>query len=239
MVVIKRKKLKESSMENLDLYARIEPMIGFYDAYESLYDTYIDLIAKLDVRRLLDVGCGNGKLLERLSQRYDATGIDISAQMVEIARAKGLDARHCELHAVGEKFDLIVAVADVLNYMPEATLATFLEDVQRHLHAGGYFMCDINTLHGFEDVAAGSMIVDEAERFLAIDASFDEGILETEMTLFTQKGSCFEKEQATILQYYHTIDEIAALSPMRLIGMHDVALFSTQSDKTILLFQKL
>jgi predicted TPR repeat methyltransferase len=225
-------------MENLDLYAKIEPMIGFYEAYENLYENYLQLLEKFDVKTLLDVGCGNGKLLEKLSKRYQARGIDLSAKMVEIARAKGLDASQTRLEELTDSFDALLAVADVLNYMPEKMLQPFLEAVDARLESGGIFLCDINTLHGFEEVAAGSMSVDEADRFLAIDAEFEERILRTDITLFEQEGTCYKKEQATIFQYYHTIDTVESLSPLKLIGLRDINLFSMESDKTILIFQK-
>ena len=226
-------------MEHLDLYARIEPMIGFYEAYEHLYARYLKLLRDYPVQSILDIGCGNGKLLEKLSETYRATGIDISAEMAAIARAKGLDARHARLEEVTGVFDAAVAVADVLNYMETEALQPFLEEVSSHLNPGGLFLADINTWHGFAEVAAGSMNVDEEERFLAIDAEFEEGVLQTDIVYFERRGSCYTREAATIMQYYHSVDEIVARSPMKLIGMHDVSLFSMEeSDKTILIFQK-
>ncbi|RUM66482.1 MAG: hypothetical protein DSZ05_04225 [Sulfurospirillum sp.] len=226
-------------MTNLDLYARIEPMIGFYEAYEKLYEVYLQILETYAPRRILDVGCGNGTLLSELSKKYEATGIDISEKMVEIARAKGLDARHCFLHEVHETYDALLAVADVLNYMTKEEMATFLEDVERHLHKGGVFICDVNTLHGFTDVASGSLIVDEEEKFLAIDAEFDEDILHTDITFFAQReDGCYTRESASIDQYYHTLSEIVSLSPMKMIKNFDISLFSMESDKTILVFQK-
>ncbi len=226
-------------MTNLDLYARIEPMIGFYEAYEKLYEVYLQILESYAPGSVLDVGCGNGKLLAELSQKYHATGIDISREMVEIAKAKGLDARHCYLHELDASYDAVLAVADVLNYMPKETMATFLEDVAKHLVKGGIFVCDINTLHGFEDVASGSLIVDEEEKFLAIDAEFEENILHTEITFFEKKaGECYTKEQGTIAQYYHALSEIVSLSPIKMIKNFDISLFSMESDKTILVFQK-
>ncbi len=226
-------------MTNLDLYARIEPMIGFYEAYEKLYDVYLQILETYAPDNVLDVGCGNGKLLSRLSEKYRAVGIDISRQMVEIARAKGLDARHCYLHETEGVYDAVLAVADVLNYLPKDLLLKFLEDVDRHLQKDGIFVCDINTRHGFEDVAAGSMSVDEGDRFLVIDAEFDENMLQTDITLFEKKeSSCYFRESATIVQYYHALSEIVSLSPMKLIKNIDISLFSMESDKTILVFQK-
>ncbi len=226
-------------MTNLDLYAKIEPMIGFYEAYENLYQKYLNILKKYPVQKVLDVGCGNGMFLSLLSEKYEAFGIDISSEMVHICRKKGLDIACCYLHEVSGAYDTIVAVADVLNYMPHKDLQKFLEDVYVHLKKGGIFVCDVNTLHGFEDVAAGSMNVDEGDRFLAIDAEFEEDMLHTDIVYFEKRSDdCFVKEEAKIVQYYHSLNDILSLSPMKMIKKFDISLFSTEADKTILVFQK-
>jgi cyclopropane fatty-acyl-phospholipid synthase-like methyltransferase len=226
-------------MTNLDLYARIEPMIGFYDAYEKLYEVYLQILEAYAPENILDVGCGNGNLLHKLSFQYQALGIDISPEMVEIACAKGLNAKHCYLHDVEGQYDAVLAVADVLNYLSKKELQKFLEDVAQHLSKGGIFVCDVNTLHGFEDVASGSMIVDEEDKFLAIDALFEEQKLYTDITFFEKTAqNCYTKESATIVQNYHSLSEIISLSPIKMIKNFDISLFSMESDKTILVFQK-
>ena len=45
----------------LDLYAKIESLIGFDAQYEKLYQIYLHLLNSLHVKTILDVGCGNGK----------------------------------------------------------------------------------------------------------------------------------------------------------------------------------
>jgi len=226
-------------MTNLDLYAKIEPMIGFYEVYEKLYKKYLMILNQYPVQKVLDIGCGNGEFLSMLSEKYDAFGIDISREMVEISLKKGLEVKCCYLHELSFIYDTIVAVADVLNYMPKSELQKFMEDVYAHLKEGGVFICDVNTLHGFEDVAAGSMNVDEGDRFLAIDAEFEEDMLHTDIVYFEKKrDDCFVKEEAKIVQYYHSLSDILSLSPMKMIKKFDISLFSTEADKTILVFQK-
>ncbi len=225
-------------MNNLDLYAKIEPMIGFYEAYEMLYKNYLHLLKQYHVKTILDVGCGNGKFLKHLEKIYQAEGIDLSLEMVKIAKKLGVNAKQCYLHEVEDKYDAIVAVGDVLNYMEEGALKKFLHDISARLNQNAIFVCDINTLHGFEDIAAGSMNVDEEDKFLAIDASFDENILETNFTLFSKQNNCYKKDQATIFQYYHEIERVKSLTTMKLIEIKDISLFSDKSDKTILVFQK-
>jgi len=226
-------------MENLDLYAKIEPMIGFYEVYENLYQIYLNTLSQYSINTILDVGCGNGNFLLHLQEKYSAKGIDLSAQMVAIALEKGVEAKQQYLHDVTDKYDVLVAIADVLNYMQKDELENFLTDVQKKLQPDGLFICDINTPHGFEDITAGSLNVDGGSQFLAIDAEYDEGILQTDITFFEQEGNYYQKSQAQILQYYHSVDDIISVSPLKLLELEDISLFSDKSDKTLLIFQNI
>ena len=225
--------------QNLDLYAKIEPLIGFEEAYEALYQIYLDLLLPYDIKSVLDVGCGNGNFLLHLQKKYEAQGIDLSPRMVEIARQKGVTASNRQISSVDEKFDAIVAVGDVLNYLRRDELKDFLLQVARILDGGGIFICDVNTLIGFEEVTAGSMSVDFGDQFLSIDAEYLEGILTTEMTLFEQlAGECYQKEQDTIFQFYHDRERIEALTPLKLLKVEEIGMFSEDGDKVIFVFEK-
>ncbi len=225
--------------ENLDLYAKIEPLIGFDEAYEALYQIYLDMLLGYEVETILDVGCGNGNFLLHLQKKYQAKGIDLSPRMVAIATQKGVQASNMQISTVKESFDAIVAVGDVLNYLRRDELKAFMQEVSRLLHHGGIFICDINTLHGFEEVTAGSMSVDFGEQFLSIDSEYLDGILTTEMTLFERgEGECYHKEQDTILQFYHDRKQLEALTSLKLINFREIGMFSDEDDKMIFVFEK-
>jgi len=225
--------------ENLDLYAKIEPLIGFDEAYEALYQIYLDLLSPYNIKTILDVGCGNGNFLLHLQEKYKAEGIDLSPRMVEIAKQKGVMATNRQISSVKDSFDAIVAVGDVLNYLRHDELKSFLLEVARILHDGGIFICDVNTLIGFEEVTAGSMAVDFGDQFLSIDSEYLDGILTTEITLFEQIGNCFQKEQDTIFQFYHDRDRMEGLTPLMLNKVEEIGMFSEEADKVIFVFQKL
>jgi len=224
---------------SLDLYAKIEPYIGFYDNYERLYGYYLKFLKDFDVKSVLDVGCGNGRMLELLeSKGYNARGIDLSAKMIEIAKKRGVSAEHKNISEVREKYDAIVAVADVLNYMDIKSLKRFLGYIKNALNEGGVFICDTNTLHGFCDVADGTMVKEDNEIFLAIDAVFDGEILDTNITFFEKENELYKKYNGSILQYYHKEEEIVDLSPMEFVDKKIITLFSDTPDKVIFIFKK-
>jgi SAM-dependent methyltransferase len=222
---------------SLDLYARIEPYIGFYEHYERLYGFYLKILKEYNVKKILDVGCGNGRMLQRLSEyNYDARGIDLSPKMVDIANSKGVKASCQNISEVSEKFDAVISVADVLNYMDKKSLERFLGYIKSSLKKGGVFICDINSKHGFCDVADGTMIKEDMDIFLAIDAVFDGEVLDTGITFFEKEEDLYKKHSGTILQYFHKEDDIKKMTPMKLKSKDEISLFSDQPDKIIFTF---
>ena len=228
-------------MNPLDLYAKIEPLIGFDAPYERLYERYIKELKSLHVNTILDIGCGNGKLLCKLcDEGFEAQGIERSAHMVERARQLGVHASMQELESFeAESFDALIAVADVMNYMNPEELIVFFQEVARVLKKGGFFLGDINTLYGFEAVADGVMVKEEGEYFLSVDASFEKPILKTTLTLFTCKEERYTKEQGVIFQYFHPTAFFKKLKNLKFYTSYPIMLFALdEADKTLIVLQK-
>lgn len=105
-----------------------------------------DLIDMLDPRpgqRVLDLGCGDGALTERLAARdCEVVGVDSSAAQVGAARARGLDARVVdgESLAFEAEFDAVISNA-ALHWMkrPRRVLA----GVAKALRPGGRFVAEM------------------------------------------------------------------------------------------------
>ena len=232
-----------NSSNALDLYAKVEDLLGVKEASPRLYAHYFLFLNPLITDRLLDVGCGSGDFLLQMQKALElpyVKGIDLSPVMVSKTREQQIDAECIDLCDMNEKFDVITAVFDMLNYLPKSQLKTFLNCVASTLNDGGYFLCDINTLYGFENVAVGSFIEDDKERFLTIDSDFEKGEYISEFTLFEQEGSLYKKSQETIRQYYHTVEELVAYSGLSLVLSDDVDLYELEeADKCFVVLQKI
>jgi 2-polyprenyl-3-methyl-5-hydroxy-6-metoxy-1,4-benzoquinol methylase len=87
--------------------------------------TILQNIGSANLGRVLDVGCGNGKLLDALSRRSsELTGIDASAAAIELARKRVPKAN--------------LMVADVQHTLPFSDAAfdiVFMLDVLEHLQS--------------------------------------------------------------------------------------------------------
>ncbi len=231
-----------STSNSLDLYAKVEDLLGVKEAAPSLYAHYLLFLNAIDFDSLLDVGCGSGDFLRQIQGALDipeVKGIDISPLMVLKTLEQGYDAECVDLCDLNGHYDVVTAVFDMVNYLDKAQLAQFLGCVKEHLNDGGYFLCDINTLYGFENVAVGSYIVDDEERFLTVDSDFEEGEYSAQFTLFEKEGSSFKKSQETIIQYHHSLDEIVMLSGLELVQSDNVNLYDLdEADKLFLVLKK-
>jgi ubiquinone/menaquinone biosynthesis C-methylase UbiE len=89
--------------------------------------------------RVLDVGCGTGEDAVRMMQRgARVVAIDASAEMVRIARSKGVDARQHPLERLAEiegVYDLLLSNFGPINCTPN--LATLRDALARLVRPGG------------------------------------------------------------------------------------------------------
>lgn len=99
----------------------------------------LDLLAPAAGERILDLGCGDGVLTEKIAAGATVVGVDAAPDMVAVARARGLDARVVAGQdlAFSHEFDAVFSNA-ALHWMrpPEAVLA----GVYRALKPGGRFV---------------------------------------------------------------------------------------------------
>jgi SAM-dependent methyltransferase len=101
---------------------------------------------------VLELGCGNGRILLRLLERgIDAWGVDSSARMLAELRRKAAErglAYHVERMdirrlALPRRFATILCPYSLVTYITEdADLRLFMQGVRAHLVAGGRLLID-------------------------------------------------------------------------------------------------
>ena len=226
-------------MTNLDLYAKAEHLLGIEEATEALYDLYRSELEEYKVKTLLDVGCGRGGFMRRMiSDGVVCKGVDLSAVMVQECKEQGLDAECINAKDISGKYDAIVSIFDVLNFMDKEALVEFLNAMADKLTDDGVLIADINTLYGFSDVAEGSMSKDTQNEFLNVDAEFANDELHTQFTLFEKESNgSYTKYQDTIIQHFHKIKLFQNLTKLKLVEKQVFSLYDTE-DKTLLIFKK-
>jgi SAM-dependent methyltransferase len=158
-----------------------EAMAPVYDDFTAHHDYELwlgNLLPKLrrhglSGHRLLDVGCGTGKsFLPMLERGWEVTACDISASMLDLARAKAGDAVRLsvedmrELPVFGE-FDLVWSLDDAVNYLLSGEeLGEALSRMRANLAPGGLLMFDVNTLDAYRTFFAEEQRVERGGRQL-------------------------------------------------------------------------
>ncbi len=120
-----------------DRYARIAAFVP------ALGTPVLELLAPAQGERILDLGCGDGVLTEKIAAAgATVVAVDAAPDMVAAARARGLDARVLPGQSLdfAHEFDAVFSNA-ALHWMrpPEAVLA----GVHRALKPGGRFVAEM------------------------------------------------------------------------------------------------
>ena len=104
------------------------------------------------VRKVMDVGCGAGALTKALVDvGFEVTGVDTSAEMLQLARANIPEARfvHASIYDTEIRgYDAVVAVGEPLTYHSEEADAdnvvrNFFQRVADALPSGGLLIFDV------------------------------------------------------------------------------------------------
>lgn len=104
----------------------------------------LELLNPQPGERILDLGCGDGALTEKLvAAGAQVVGVDASEDMVTAARRRGLDARIADAHHLtfDSEFDAVFSNA-AMHWMkrdPDAVI----QGVQRALKPGGRFVSEM------------------------------------------------------------------------------------------------
>ena len=225
----------------LELYASIEDMLDFSETVEKLYGAFYKKLKTFNnISTVLDIGCGSGAFgLGLLGRGYRAQGIDLSQKMVENSISAGFDAKAVDLCEVKEKFDAATAVFDVLNYLDKDGLKNFFGCVGNILNSGGYFLADLNTEYGFSVIAPGVISFEDDERYVVLDAEYEDRILTTNINVFEkQVGGLYDRKEGEIIQHYHTRKDIESITDLKLVECVEIGLYGKKPDKLLYVFKK-
>lgn len=133
--------------------------------YDALYQTFINYdeefklyqqgIAPSNATSVLEIGCGSGHLAQRfVAAGYDYTGVDISPQMLELARKRCADARfeQADMRALqlNRTFDAVLITARSLSYiLTNADVLSTFRHLANHLSPTGTLHFDVIDAHSF------------------------------------------------------------------------------------------
>ena len=189
-----------------DLLYNDKDYVSECDYIETIFKNYYG-----DVKRVLDLGCGTGGHSLILAERgYDLVGVDMSKEMLSIAkskvRGKNLSIRFVnadivELH-MREKFDAVISMFAVMSYQTtNAAIAGVCKTAREHLIPGGLFIFDcwngVAIINQKPEVRVKEVELMNNERLIrftqpALDVF--NNIIEVRFKLWKLKGNHLQKE---------------------------------------------
>ena len=168
-------------MASYETFARI------YDSVmdEALYDAWMAFSLRhfpKDKKKVLELACGTGIVSSMLAEKgFELTGLDLSADMLKIAKKRAQDAGQAidfvegnmlDLSAVGS-FDMVTCYSDSICYMEdEVEVGDVFAQVYEHLNPGGRFLFDVHSTYQIDEVFPGYAYHENADDFAFVWDSY-------------------------------------------------------------------
>lgn len=207
-----------------------ESFATVYDALlpEMDYKAWVDYLEHLFARcgkqpkLILELACGTGSAtLELAARGYDMIGLDLSEEMLMVAREKQLEADETKVLLLQQDMtafelygtvDAILCLLDSVNYItdPQKLLHMF-QLCENYLNPGGIFVFDFNTPYKFQEVLGKHTITVETEDVYCIwenDYDPKTRLNQFDLTFFKQEGTLYSRFDESHAQYCYDADEL-------------------------------
>jgi SAM-dependent methyltransferase len=167
---------------------------------------------------VVDLGCGSGILAHELTRAgYDVLGVDLSPEMIKLARKNAPQARFItgSLYEVDlPPCDAVVAIGEVFNYIPPVAeqhprLSTQFFKIAQALRKGGAFLFDVLVQATVKNVTYEKW--SEGEDWAAHVTIHEDRTARTvdrQITLFRQVGELYRRTNETHRLYMHWRSQI-------------------------------
>ncbi|MBE6581666.1 MAG: class I SAM-dependent methyltransferase [Ruminococcaceae bacterium] len=170
-----------------------------YEAFASFLNREIRAGGISDGSIVLDLACGTGNItLPLLKRGYDMIGVDLSDDMLNIARNKKggnkvlwlcQDMRSFELYGT---VGAVVCCLDSINYLTSQNgLGKCFSLVHNYLDPNGIFIFDVNTPYKFEHIYGNNhYILEDDGIYCGWQNYFDKksGLCDFELSFFYENG---------------------------------------------------
>lgn len=213
----------------------------FFCYYKKIFEKF-----NINPELILDLGCGTGDITYLFAkENYDMIGIDISYDMLNIAKENNShknilylnqDMREFELYGT---VDVIYSSLDCINYITDKRdLKKIFKLCNNYLNPDGLFIFDINTEYKYKNVLDNkTYIYDNEEAYLIWQSEYDK-----KRKMCTFFLDMFYKEKDSYIRSYeeqeqraYEVDELiktAELSGFRILAIYDNLSFKKYNKKS-------
>lgn len=229
-------------------YAVLAPVydaIGYADYARRITSKLMDYAQQIDWlgRRIVVLGCGTGGSIEYLSQYpYNITGVDHSAEMLEVARRKldtpgvSLKWLQQDIRESGSQIstaDLVLALNVINDLNSLRDLEAVFVNAQRILESSKLFLFDMVTVQGLAEQGSGrfEMVHDDTAQlavFAQHDFDYERQTLTTNTIVFQRNSNGWERKDARGILRGFPVQAVATL--LQRNGFQIRAILNTQFE---------
>jgi len=207
--------------------------------YDEWAKRITELLGEAGIGKCLcaDLACGTGSITRRLAAGgFDMIGIDLSDEMLQVAREKGpgeilyirQDIREFELYGT---VGAIVCACDSINYILDPSgVEQVFRLVNNYLDPGGMLVLDFHTPYYFSEVLSGDTIsdVDDDVALIWENEELDDGVHASCLTVFErQENGSYSRFDEEHLQRGYSMEEMLRFAENA--GLRDVHFYDGYS----------
>lgn len=186
------------------------------------YDAYVGFVKDKLSGEGVDLACGSGEITVRLAKAgCRMTGIDLSSEMLNVAREKarraGLDVKWVcqdmqELE-LNHKVDFVTAVCDGFNYIPPDKLGALLKKIRGNLKSGGVLIFDVSSEYKLKNVLGNNLFCEDYDDVTYIwQNKLRRNCVDMDVDFFERtENGLYRRVEETHRQYIHTKDFLESL----------------------------
>ena len=193
------------------------------------YDKWVEYVEDIiksegaQVQNILELACGTGNMTIPLTKKgYDIAGIDISAEMLEVAMEKAekegvqlvlLQQDIAELDFDVPNLDCVLCACDGFNYITyDDDLENIFSTVYDHLKEDGIFIFDISSYYKLSKILGNNIYGENREDVAYMWQNYfdpEEDLVEMELAFFVKdENGKFDRFLETHQQRAYTEEDI-------------------------------
>lgn len=234
---------------------------GFASIYDIFmgdvdYDGWVEYIEKIwkkykkEPKLIAELGCGTGNITGRLAKKgYDMIGIDISEEMLSVAREKAAEEGDDILYLLQDMtefelygtVDIILSLCDSMNYITDKEdMLKVFKLANNYLDPHGLFIFDLNMEYKFKNVLSDNTFAettDDAAYIWENTYDEDEKINEYYVNFFIndENTDMYERVEECHYERAYSLDEIKELikeSGMKFVAAYDAFTFDEPKENS-------
>lgn len=209
------------------------------------YNEWVEYIEKIiekentKVKNILELACGTGNLTIPLTKKnYDIAGIDISDEMLSVAKQKAeregielvlLQQDITELDFEITNLDCVLCACYGFNYITyDEDLENVFEKSYELLREDGLFIFDISSYYKLSSILGNNMYGENREEISYMWQNYfdeDENLVEMELAFFVKdENGKFDKFEEVHQQRAYTQEEITEM--LKSVGFNSIKIYS-------------